>query len=350
MTTEQLLRLSEETHIAFKKQQVVSAIFLDAEAAFDRCWHQGIKYKLKKNLNLPDRFIRLISSFLTDRTLSVVYEGCHSQKVYLKAGTPQGSPLSPLIYLIYVNDFPDEINDICSLSQFADDTALWTAAYTHSYATRKLQKGLDVLEGWCRRWRVKLNGEKSKLLFFSRNKAKPDENYYLQLFNDIVKPSNQAKFLGVLLDEKLSFKEHFEKIQSSATKRLHILRLLARNGVEPIVLLRLYKIYIRPIMEYGSFSFVAAPKIHISKLQKIQNEALRVSLRLPGYIRIELLHECASIETFDERLQSLNLRLLRKMYRHNQDIKQLIESFFSENSFQSTSPISIVKPLRELFN
>ena len=350
MTTEQLLRLSEEAHIAFKKQQVVSAIFLDAEAAFDRCWHQGIKYKLKKNLNLPDRFIRLISSFLSDRTLTVVYEGCHSKKVYLKAGTPQGSPLSPLIYLIFVNDFPEEIKSTCSLSQFADDTALWTAAYTHSYATRKLQKGLDSLEGWCRRWRVKLNGDKSKLLFFSRNNSEPDENYYIQLFNDIVKPSKQAKFLGVHLDEKLSFKDHFETIQTLTIKRLNVLRLLARNSVEPNILMRLYKIYIRPIMEYGSFSFIAAPKTHFSKLQKIQNEALRVCLRLPGYIQIGLLHECASIETFNERLLNLNQRLLGKMFRHNIDIKNLVESYFEEDSLQSASPISTVRPTPELFN
>ena len=350
MTTEQLLRFSEETHIAFQKRQIVAALFLDAEAAFDRCWHQGIKFKLKANLKLPDRFIRLISSFLTDRTLTVVYEGCHSEKIHLKAGTPQGSPLSPLIYIIYVNDFPEEINHVCSLSQFADDSALWTAAYTHSYATRKLQMGLDLLEGWCRRWRVKLNGDKSKLLFFSRNKEKCDESFCIQLCNDIVRPSKQAKFLGFHLDDRLSFKEHFDMIQISATKRLNVLRVLARNGVEPVVLLKLYKMYIRSLMEYGSVCFIAAPKIYLSKLQKIQNDALRVCLRLPSFIRIGLLHECASIETFEERMLKLNSCLLRKMYTHNPDIKCLVEYYFSENHCHNSSPISTVRPIPDLFN
>ena len=128
MTTEQLLRLSEESYSAFKKQQVTAALFLDAEAAFDRCWHSGIMYKLKKKLDLPDRFVRLISSFLSERTLKVFYDGHYSHVVSLGAGTPQGSPLSPIIYIIYVNDYPEEIQDICSLSQFADDTALWSTA------------------------------------------------------------------------------------------------------------------------------------------------------------------------------------------------------------------------------
>ena len=157
-------RLIQEVNQMFKNHQSTAALFLDAEAAFDRCWHNGIKFKLKKNLNLPSRIIRLLSSFLSDRSLTVLYEGCYSQRVNLKAGTPQGSPLSPLIYIIYVNDYPEENQEHSSLSQFADDTALWTSAFTRAYSIRKLQKSLNILESWCRRWRVKLNGEKSNLI------------------------------------------------------------------------------------------------------------------------------------------------------------------------------------------
>ena len=186
MTAEQLLRLSEQCHNAFKNKQVVASLFLDAEAAFDKCWHSGIMYKLKKNIGLPDRLVRIISSFLTDRSLNVFYEGHWSHKVNLKAGTPQGSPLSPLIYLIFVNDFPKEILEYCNLSQFADDSSLYTTAYTEQYATQKLQKGLNFLEGWCRRWRVKLNAGKSKFVIFSRIQEEKRENYKIALFDDII--------------------------------------------------------------------------------------------------------------------------------------------------------------------
>ena len=83
MTTEQLL--AEESHHAFHKKQTVAALFLDAEAAFDKCWHNGIRYKLKANLSLPTRIIRLLSSFLSDRVLTVIHEGCQSHQVTLKA-------------------------------------------------------------------------------------------------------------------------------------------------------------------------------------------------------------------------------------------------------------------------
>ena len=174
---------------------MVAALFLDAEAAFDKCWHSGIKYKLKQNLGLPNRLTRFLSSFLSNRSLTVFFNGCWSHEVKLGAGTPQGSPLSPLIYLIYVNDFPEEIKKYCNISQFADDTALYATAYTKSYATRKLQKGLDQLECWCRRWRVKLNAEKSRVVYFSRLGTDSEESYKVALYNKVMARCKQMAHL-----------------------------------------------------------------------------------------------------------------------------------------------------------
>ena len=326
MTSEQIFRLSEECHTAFKKQQTTAALFLDAEAAFDRCWHSGIKFKLKKNLNLPDRIIRLLSSFLTDRTLRVLYNGCFSHTVSLKAGTPQGSPLSPLIYIIYVNDYPEEIQQSCSMSQFADDTALWTSAYTRSFAVFKLQKGLNILEGWCRKWRVKLNGEKSNLVMIARTRERDNENYALQLFNDLIRPTQNAKFLGIEIDKLLSFQKHVDAIYNRATKRLNVLRVLAQSGTDAKTMMKLYKIYVRPIIEYGSISFMAAPKSQITRLEKIENDAIRICLRLPKYIRNSLLHEYASMECVSSRLMRINTNLICKMRQNNEHIDDLIKN------------------------
>ena len=342
MTSEQLLRLSEASHTAFKKQQTTAALFLDAEAAFDRCWHSGIRFKLKKNLNLPDRIIRLLSSFLTDRTLKVLYEGCYSQSVTLNAGTPQGSPLSPLIYIIFVNDYPDEIQNMSSVSQFADDTALWTSAYTESFAIHKLQKSLNLLEAWCRKWRVKLNGDKSKLLLIARTREKNSENHALHLFNDIIRPAQSAKFLGIEIDRLLSFKNHIDSICKRANTRLNVLKVLSRSGTDAATLMRLYTIYIRPIIEYGSIAFLAAPKSQISRLESIENDAIRTCLRLPRYIRNTLLHDYASLRPITERLFDLNFSLLGKMGRVNVHVEQLIQDYNPPIISSNLSPLDLI--------
>ena len=152
MTNEHLLHITEQTFTAFKKKQTSASIFLDAEMAFDKCWHNGIRYKLKNSLNLPDRYVRLLSSFLTDRSLKVFHNGCWSSLVSLRAGTPQGSPLSPLLYLIMVNDIPQSLSNIGKLYQYADDIAMTAIAYTFAAARDKIQKMLNILECWCRKW------------------------------------------------------------------------------------------------------------------------------------------------------------------------------------------------------
>ena len=341
MTTEQLLRLSEEAHIGFKNHMSTAALFLDAEAAFDRCWHNGIRYKLKKNLNLPNRIIRLLSSFLTGRSLQVVYEGCFSHVVHLKAGTPQGSPLSPLIYIIFVNDYPTSMEENCSLSQFADDTSLWTTTYFQSTAIRRLQTALNALEGWCRKWRVKLNGEKSNLIFISRNGKKEDENHALHLFNDIIRPVNSAKFLGIEIDSHLSFKKHFDNVVNKSCKRLNVLKVLSYNGTKPEIMIKLYKTYVRSIIEYGSIAFIAAPSLQIERLQRIQNEAIRTCLRLPHYIRIQLLHEYASMMPVKDRFVSFNTKLLNTMKTHNTHIESLVTNH-SAVIEKPVSPLDII--------
>ena len=340
MTAEQLLRLSEESHTAFKKKQTVTALFLDAEAAFDKCWHNGIKYKMKKNLKLPDRIVRLIASFLSDRTLTVFFEGCSSHEVFLEAGTPQGSPLSPLIYIIYVNDYPPSIN--CSLSQFADDTALWIRSYTKAHGIRNLQKALNELESWCRRWRVKLNGEKSNLIFISRCRDKELENHALHLFDDIIRPVKNAKFLGVEIDNQLSFSKHINAIENKTTKRMNVLKVLARNDVEPKCLIKLYKCYIRSVIEYGSSAFLATSTAQFDRLIRIQNEATRVSLKLPKYIRTSLLQEYSGIQNLRQRIINLNRTLLNKMKVQNTHIAQLCQSLENNKNETLKSPIDIL--------
>ena len=339
MTSEQLFRLAEDSMGSMKTKGITAALFLDAEAAFDQAWHDAIRYKLHK-LNLPQRLVRLLSSFLTDRKLKVKVGNEYSKEVKMKAGTPQGSCLSPLLYIILVNDIP-EVGPSASKGQFADDIALWANAYTFNAAISRLQKAVNSLEGWCRRWRIKLNGAKSNLLIIHRLHKKPEEDLCIQLFNDIIRPCKSARYLGVQFDSNLNFKEHFANIQSKATSRLNLFKLLVKNGVENRILIKLYKMYVRPLLEYGSLSFLTAK---ISQLQQIQNEFLRTSMRLPSYLRTDLLHQSAGLETIKDRLTSLNTNLMKKMLAHV-DIQKTVEKSLSAtplNLYKSPLDVLIV--------
>ena len=94
---------------------------LDVEKAFNNVWHNGLRYKIYQ-LDLPTKLCRWLSDFLGRRVIQVKTEGFLSPKVYLKAGVPQGSNLSPLLFLICVNDMPNPTYHQANKSQYADDT------------------------------------------------------------------------------------------------------------------------------------------------------------------------------------------------------------------------------------
>ena len=332
MTAEQLFRLVEDSFSSIKKKGITAALFLDAEAAFDQAWHDAIRYKLDK-IGLPKRLVRLISSFLSDRSLQVTVGSETSHRVSMKAGTPQGSCLSPLLYIILVNDIPR--NEDASVGQFADDICLWANAYTFRGSRNRLQKAVNELEGWCRKWRIKLNGSKSNLIYFNRlNNNDLDDDLSIQLFNDIIRPCKISKYLGIQLDTRLKFHDHFQDVEARATSRLNLFKLLAKNGVDGKTMIRLYKTYVRPLFEYGSMSFLTAD---IRRLQRVQNHFIRISLKIPSYIRTDLIHEAAGLELLETRLVYLNSNLLRKMMVHD-TIKSTIQesrSIVALNNYQS---------------
>ena len=102
-----------------------------------------------------------------------------------------------------------------------------------------------------------------------------------------------------------------------------MLKILAWGGTEPKTLIRLYKIYVRSIFEYGATCFLHCPNTTIDIMQKIQNKAIRISLKLPRYISIKLLHESSCLPTIKDRLLELGRNTLAKMRNNNPLIRAM---------------------------
>ena len=107
---------------AFNRSGATRAVALHISKAFDRVWHAGFPHKLK-SYGISGQIFSLISSFLSNRRLRVVLDRKSSQEHPVNAGVPQGSILGPTLFLLYINDLPDDV--ICDIAIYADDTTLF---------------------------------------------------------------------------------------------------------------------------------------------------------------------------------------------------------------------------------
>ena len=123
----------------------VRGVFLDISKAFDRVWHDGLIYKLRSN-GVEGKALKILQSFLTDRYQRVLLNGQSSNWEKINAGVPQGSILGPLLFLIYINDITNNLENDAKL--YADDTCLFSEVSDPILTANSLSDDLSKILQW----------------------------------------------------------------------------------------------------------------------------------------------------------------------------------------------------------
>jgi len=233
-------------------------------------WRSVLLIKLK-NLGLTDNVFNFINNFLTDRSIQVKVGNAVSQKYILDNGTAQGSIISPLLYLIMINDLPNSLQDVES-SLFADDSCIFKLGKNLKHINILLKNNLNRLCDWCDTWGL----EKTVAVVFSHRENKHID---LMLSNHSVKIKNKVKFLGLIFNSKLNWKEHIQYIEQKCKKRLNLMRAVAGStwGANKKTLLIIYRTLIWSIMDYGSIAYNSALETTKNRLDVIQHKTLRIA-------------------------------------------------------------------------
>ena len=245
----QLLSITYEIYQSFDEGFDVHSVFLDISKAFDKVWHDGIIFKLKQN-GISGNLLDLLSNFLRNRKQRVVLHGQTSSWADVNAGVPQGSILGPLLFLIYVNDLADGLSSNAKL--FPDDTSLFSVVHDANTTAKELNNDLVKINRCAYQCKMSFNPDPSKQaqeVIFSR-KTKKEYHPPLAFNNNNVLETNSQKYLGVVLDNHLSFEDHLKMILNKVNKTIGLLCKL-QNILPRSALLTIYKSFIRPHLDYS---------------------------------------------------------------------------------------------------
>lgn len=282
----------------------IDAIFLDFSKAFDRVPHTHLLIKLA-SLGIGQNLIRWLEHFLKGRVQFTTANNSNSRFTSVTSGVPQGAGLSPLLFLIYINDLPANIKS--KLRLFADDCVLYNPIH-NSDDIVALQHDLDIIAAWCKEWSMPLNLSKCKLISFSRKRTTINHTYHIN--SSPISSAENYKYLGVYLTPSLSWVSHIQTICSQASRTLGYLRRNLKSASADIKKLA-YLTYVRPKLEYASSIWHPSQSYLTDEIEAVQNRAARfISSEYSPYISITALKRALSLPALESRRIIARLCLL----------------------------------------
>lgn len=298
---------------SLEEKTLHTAVFLDVAQAFDKVWHTGLLYKIKNVF--PSPYYLLLKSYITDRYFQIkLYNNSYSDCYQVKSGVPQGSVLGPLLYLTYTADMPTTNNT--TITTYVDDTALLAANNDPIVALQHLQHHLNLLQQWYSKWKIKINQTKSvQVTFTTRRMNCPQVN-----INNIKIPvQTETKYLGLHLDQKLTWRKHIKTKRQQLNLRLREMSWLlgpkSKLSIKNKLLLN--KCIIKPIWTYGIQLWGCTKPSNTKIIQRIQSKVLRIIVNAPWYVSNLTLHNDMQIPFVKEEIHRLSIVCQQSMLGHN---------------------------------
>lgn len=277
-TMDSLSIITTDIRIAFSNNESVLAAFLDIKSAYDNVILPILKQKLI-TLHIPAFIINFVINMLSERSIHVSQGNDMAAKSRLLwKGLPQGSVLSPLLYNIYTYDLESSVTavDNFSILQYADDLLFYVSGRSIAKLCSSLSYSLTLLKTWLDNNGLTLSVNKCSTVLFSRMRLPPPISVrYDNLEIPMVK---EAKFLGVILDAKLSGLPHCYNLAAKCERSLNIIRCLSGVwwGAHPFSLKLIYNALIRSVLDYGTYFLEPCSVLGLSKLDGIQSKSLRM--------------------------------------------------------------------------
>ena len=303
--------LIEAVRSAWGRKGVASLLQLDLKGAFDSVSHMHLLHTLRQ-LGYPPKIVRWVQSYLSARVARLRFDGQESELLDISTGVPQGSPLSPILFILFISSLYRRLQDLNGLLLvgFADDTNLLSIARTVGQATQQLAEAWEVCASWAQDVGMQFEPAKSELMHFTRTRAAALDT--LSISGITLRPTQEARFLGVWLHRKLLWGSHLGKLMKKLSIQKRALTGIAAStwGCSLDRAREVYTKVIRTAIAYGAAVYHTPtetggrPKGIARSLMKQQSDCLRAVLGAYKATPVRQLEVEAGVPPLDIYLNS----------------------------------------------
>ena len=270
-TNDAVLEFLDQTYKSLDSGRSVVSVFLDLSKAFQTLDH-GILLSKLNYIGIRGEMLEWLRSYLSGRTQFTTVNGESSDMLEVCTGVPQGSVLGPLLFLVYLNDMSNS-SGVLNFIHFADDTTLFLTGENLDDLCGVVNDELGRVDEWLITNKLSLNVNKTNSIIFSNYTI--SDNVLIKIRDVPISRVHSTKFLGIIIDDRLTFSKHVDNVCSKISKSIGIMYRLSSIVPAP-VLLNVYYALVHSNLIYGISSWGGSAQIHLNRVRVLQRRAVRL--------------------------------------------------------------------------
>ncbi|GFU59587.1 probable RNA-directed DNA polymerase from transposon BS [Trichonephila clavipes] len=314
-TTDQLFYLNQSIIDGFqeKPHKKTVAVFLDISAAFDRVWRQKLVHTIQ-GTGINGKALLWINDFLRGRKFSVRFNGALSEYRRMWAGVPQGSVLSPLLFLIFMNTIHHHIHPDTNIACYADDIAIWHSHNDITESEKAVNTTLKGIAAWAENLKLTINADETNYCIFSTDRLHRNP--------------------------ELRFSKHIEQTANKALGKLNILRKLCGTswGSRPQTLKSTFCTVIRPVLEYATPIWTPACIFVKRKLDSVQHRAVKIIIGAVSSTNNEKAEQECGLPPLESRRKLATIKFTNKLRSYKLNLDHSSLEFLQESLIPKNPP------------